>query len=338
MAPSMSAVASPAMARVVSGVKPTGTLNLGGYLGAFRSWAAEQHRSEAFYFVADLHALTVPIDPARLRSSSMEVARTLLAVGLDPEVCSLYVQSHVAEHVRLAWLLECTATLGELQRMTQFKDKGGGQASVRAGLLTYPALMAADILLYGAQEVPVGDDQRQHLELTRDVAIRFNHHYGEVFTVPTATVPSVAARVMDLQQPTRKMSKSSDSPQGTIDLLDAPEVIRRKVTRAVTDAETDVRYDPERKPGISNLLELLGAATDAKPEELALGYGRYGDLKADVADALVELLAPIRAREAELRNDSGFVQAVLRRGAEQAAAVAGPTYRRAAAAIGLPVP
>ncbi len=241
-----------------------------------------------------------------MAAKTLETAENLLAVGLDPAVCTLFVQSHVPEHPRLTWLLECTATYGELRRMTQFKDKGGEQETVRAGLLTYPVLMAADILLYDADRVPVGDDQRQHLELTRDVAARFNNRYGETFVVPEAAVPKVAARVMDLQEPTRKMSKSVSSPLGTVLVLDSPEEIDRKVRKAVTDTETEVRYDPVTKPGVSNLLELLAASTGGDPAELASRYANYGTLKADVAEALSELLRPVRERLTELQSQRGI--------------------------------
>jgi tryptophanyl-tRNA synthetase len=323
------------MARVLSGVQPTGDMHLGGYLGAFRQWVADQHKAEAFFCVVDLHALTVGPDPAALRSRTLEVATILLAIGLDPERCTLFVQSHVPAHAELAWLLECMATTGELRRMTQFKDKAGGSESVRVGLFTYPVLMAADILLYDAERVPVGDDQRQHLELARDLAQRFNHRYGPTFVVPEAEIPRVASRVMDLQHPTRKMSKSADSPQGTVLLLDPPEVVRRKVARAVTDAETEVRYDPAAKPGVSNLLELLAAATGGDPVALAARYDRYGPLKADVAEALVELLRPIQQRYAELAADPATVAGLLAQGAEKAHAVASATLARAREAVGL---
>jgi tryptophanyl-tRNA synthetase len=259
-------------------------------------------------------------------------------VGLDPSVCTLFVQSHVPEHPRLTWLLECTATYGELRRMTQFKEKSGEQDTVRAGLLTYPVLMAADILLYDAERVPVGDDQRQHLELTRDVAARFNNRYGPTFVVPEAAVPKVGARVMDLQEPTRKMSKSVSSPLGTLLVLDSPEEIDRKVRKAVTDTETEVRYDPLSKPGVSNLLELLSAATGGDPAELAARYVNYGQLKADVAESLAELLRPVRARLAELHAERGYVESVLADGAAKARAIAGPTLDRAMRAVGLLVP
>ena len=326
------------MARVLSGVQPSGDLHLGNYLGAFRNWVADQHEFDAFFCVVDLHALTLDYDPALLAQRTLETAESLLAVGLDPSACTLFVQSHVPEHPRLTWLLECTATYGELRRMTQFKDKGGEQETVRAGLLTYPVLMAADILLYEADRVPVGDDQRQHLELTRDVAMRFNNRYGHTFVVPEAAVPKLAARVMDLQEPTRKMSKSVSSPLGTVLVLDSPEDIDRKVRKAVTDTETEVRYDPVHKPGVSNLLELLAASTGGDPSELASGYANYGSLKADVAEALTELLRPVRERLVELHAQRGYVQSVLVEGAAKARAVAGPTLDRAMRAVGLLAP
>ena len=326
------------MARVFSGVQPSGDLHLGNYLGAFRNWVADQYQFDALFCVVDLHALTLDYDPALLAQRTLETAENLLAVGLDPAACTLFVQSHVPEHPRLTWLLECTATYGELRRMTQFKDKGGEQEAVRAGLLTYPVLMAADILLYDAERVPVGDDQRQHLELTRDVAARFNNRYGRTFVVPEAAVPKVGARVMDLQDPTRKMSKSVSSPLGTVLVLDSPEEIDRKVRKAVTDIETEVRYDPVAKPGVSNLLELLSASTGEDPAALATRYVNYGQLKADVAEALAELLRPVRARLMELHGEPGYVESVLAEGAAKAHAIAGPTLDRAMRAVGLLAP
>ena len=310
-------------------------MHIGGYLGAFRHWATDQHEHDAYYVIVDLHALTQDHDPAELRQRTLDVAIVLLSSGLDPDVCTLFVQSHVPQHTQLTWLLECTATFGELRRMTQFKDKGGAQESVRAGLLTYPVLMAADILLYDADRVPVGDDQRQHLELTRDLAIRFNHRYGDIFTVPKAAIPRVGARVMDLQEPTRKMSKSVESPQGTIYVVDEPADIARKVKRAVTDSGTDVVYDPATKPGVSNLLELLAAATGRTPQDAAQGYSSYGPLKADVAEALIELLRPVRERHAKLTADPGSVEAILDIGSAKAELVASATAARASDAIGL---
>jgi tryptophanyl-tRNA synthetase len=326
------------MTRVLSGIQPTGDLHLGNYLGALRNWVAFQEDHEALYCLVDLHALTIDIEPEALRTGSLEAATLLLAAGLDPERCTIFLQSHVPEHPRLTWLLECTATMGELRRMTQFKDKAGAQEAVRVGLFTYPVLMAADILLYDASLVPVGDDQRQHLELSRELAVRFNNRYGEVFVVPEAAIPQVAARVMDLQHPERKMSKSVSSPMGTIGVLDPPEEIERKVRRAVTDAETEVRFDPDEKPGVANLLQILGAATGQRPEEVATRYERYGDLKRDASGAVVELLRPVRERYGELSGDPAYVREVLRRGADQAHELAARTYARAAAAVGLIAP
>jgi tryptophanyl-tRNA synthetase len=337
--PSVPAPSTPAVAqRVLSGIQPSGDLHLGNYLGALRNWVSFQQDKEALYCVVDLHALTLDSDPTVLRASTLDAATNLLAAGLDPKRCTIFLQSDVPEHTRLAWLLECTATMGELRRMTQFKEKAGGQEAVRVGLFTYPVLMASDILLYQASLVPVGDDQRQHLELTRELAIRCNNRYGPVFTVPEAAVPPVAARVMDLQHPERKMSKSVDSPLGTIRVLDPPEEIERKVRRAVTDTGTEVRFDPVAKPGVSNLLQLLAAATGRTPSQAAEGYTRYGDLKADTASAVVELLRPVRQRHRELTQDQAYVRGVLAEGAGAAGALARDTYARAAEAVGLLTP
>jgi len=308
---------------------------LGNYLGALRHWVSFQDGYDSFYCVVDLHALTTEIDPADLRANTLDAALNLLAIGLDPERCTLFVQSHVPEHTRLTWLIESTTTMGELRRMTQFKDKGQGQEAARVSLFTYPTLMAADILLYDATAVPVGDDQRQHLELTRDVALRFNHRYGDTFVVPEAAIPGTGARVMDLQHPERKMSKSADSPLGTIRLLDSEEEITKKVRKAVTDTDGEMRYDREAKPGLANLLDLLAAATGRTAVEVAADYARYGDLKNDVAAALSEMLRPVRERRSELEQDLSFVSDVLARGAAHAHEVAAATYARAAEAIGL---
>jgi tryptophanyl-tRNA synthetase len=323
------------MSKVFSGIQPSGELHLGNYLGAIRNWVADQHVYDAIYCVVDLHALTLDIDPAELRSRTYETALDLLASGLDPDACTLFVQSQVPEHPRLTWLLECTASMGELRRMTQFKEKSEGRESVRAGLFTYPVLQAADILLYDTDRVPVGNDQRQHVELTRELAIRFNGRYGNTFVVPEAAFPPVGARVMDLQDPSRKMSKSVSSPLGTVLVLDPPEEIERKVKKAVTDTDGEVRFDPVAKPGLANLLELLAVATNRTPAEAAESYQRYGDLKRDLADALVELLRPIQKRRSELAADPGAVTSLLAHGAEKAGAIASVTYRRAADAIGL---
>ncbi|MET7289156.1 tryptophan--tRNA ligase [Streptomyces sp. NPDC005573] len=333
------------MTRVFSGVKPTGHLTLGNYLGAVRRWAeVDQHRTEALFCVVDLHALTVAHDPARVRRLSRQAATLLLASGLDPVRCTVFVQSHVDEHARLSYLLECVATDGEMRRMIQYKEKAARErdrgGSVRLSLLTYPVLMAADILAYGADEVPVGDDQAQHVELARDLAVRFNQRYGLTFVVPRATPPQVAARVMNLQSPASKMGKSEDSGPGIVYLLDEPDVVRKKVMRAVTDSGEDVEYDREGRPGVANLLEILAACTDGNPESLASVYGSYGALKKDTADAVVEVLRPLQARHRELCADPGYVEGVLRDGAEKARALARPTVDTAYRAIGLlpPVP
>ncbi|MFD6991142.1 tryptophan--tRNA ligase [Streptomyces sp. NPDC059943] len=328
------------MTRIFSGVKPTGHLTLGNYLGAVRRWAeVDQYRADALFSIVDLHALTVEHDPARVRRLSRQAATLLLAAGLDPARCTVFVQSHVDEHTRLSYLLECTATDGELRRMIQYKEKSvrakdAGQG-VRTSLLTYPALMAADILAYRTDEVPVGEDQAQHVELTRDLAERFNLRYGPTFTVPRATHPPVAARVMDLQDPSSKMGKSHESGAGIVYLLDETDVVRRKVMRAVTDSGREVEYDPVAKPGVANLLEILSACEGGNPTELAGVYESYGSLKKDTADAVVELLRPVRARHAELAADPGHVDQVLKEGAERARGMARPVVDAAYEAIGL---
>ncbi|MFJ8011532.1 tryptophan--tRNA ligase [Streptomyces sp. NPDC096339] len=332
------------MTRVFSGITPSGHLTLGNYLGAIRQWVAtEQPAGDALFCVVDLHALTTEHDPARVGRLSRQAATLFLAAGLDPRRCTLFVQSHVDEHTRLSYLLECTATDGELRRMIQYREKAAkAEASgqgVRLSLLTYPVLMAADILAYGADEVPVGEDQRQHVELTRDLAVRFNQRYGRAFTVPKARVPAVAARVMDLQQPTSKMGKSAENGAGIVYLLDEPAVITKKVMRAVTDSgDSGVVYDRAARPGVANLLDILAACTGGEPEKLASRYGQYGPLKRDVAEAVVELLRPLRERHAELAADPGEVERVLREGAGRARAIARPVVDRAYRAIGLLAP
>ncbi|MET9818127.1 MULTISPECIES: tryptophan--tRNA ligase [unclassified Streptomyces] len=328
------------MTRVFSGVKPTGHLTLGNYLGAMRRWAeVDQHAADALFCVVDLHALTVDHDPARVRRLSRQAATLLLASGLDPERCTVFVQSHVDEHARLSYLLECVATDGEMRRMIQYKEKAvreqrrGG--SVRLSLLTYPVLMAADILAHGTDEVPVGDDQRQHVELARDLAVRFNQRYGHTFVVPRATRPGVAARVMNLQEPTSKMGKSDDVGPGIVYLLDEPDVVRKKVMRAVTDSGREVVYDRESRPGLANLLEILAACTGGEPELLSGAYTSYGDLKKDTAEAVVEVLRPLQERHKELCTDPAYVEGVLRDGAERARGMARPTVDAAYRAIGL---
>ncbi|HUZ43035.1 MAG TPA: tryptophan--tRNA ligase [Acidimicrobiales bacterium] len=323
------------MTRVLSGVQPSGDLHLGNYFGAFRNWVSDQHEHDSYYCVVDLHALTLDHDPAALRQRTLDVATWLLAIGLDPEFCTLFVQSHLPEHTELSWLLECTATFGELRRMTQFKDKSDGQETVRAGLLTYPVLMAADILLYDADRVPVGDDQRQHLELARNLAQRWNTRYGETFVVPEAAIPTVGARVMDLQEPTRKMSKSTGTDAGLVYLNDEPAVIERKIKRAVTDTASDVTFDPAGRPGVANLLTLLAASTGGDPRRLAEGYSRYGPLKADAAAAVVAAITPVQDRYRALAADPGSVEKTLAQGASRAREVAASTMLRARRAIGL---
>jgi tryptophanyl-tRNA synthetase len=328
---------------VFSGIQPTGTPHLGNYLGALRWWVDFQDRYDALYCVVDLHALTIPGDPEELSKATLTMATLLLAAGLDPTRCILFVQSHVHQHAELTWLLECTASMGELNRMTQWKDKAakGGEESARVGLFAYPVLMAADILLYDTDLVPVGDDQRQHLELTRDLAQRWNTRYGDTFTIPNAVIAPAGggARIMDLQEPLRKMSKSAGSDAGIIYLFDDPKVIERKVKRAVTDLDPPgpgaVRWDPEEKPGVSNLLEIVAALRGGKPEEIAAGYENYGKLKADAADAVIEMLRPLQERYREYAQDPGSVQAILADGASRATEIASRTYEKARSAIGL---
>jgi len=324
------------MARVLSGIQPTGRIHLGNFLGAIRHWVTDQHEQDSYFCVVDLHALTVPGDPAELRAKTLQTTLALLAAGIDPEVCTLFVQSHVHQHPELSWILESVAGVGELGRMTQFKEKArDGMESARVALFTYPVLMAADILLYDADRVPVGDDQRQHLELCRDLAMRFNRRYGDTFVVPDAALPAAGARIMDLQNPTAKMSKSTPSPQGTVLMLDEPAVIAKKFKRAVTDTGSDVVFDPATRPGVSNLLQILAASTGRVPADIAVGYSQYGPLKADTAEAVIELLRPVRERFSSLASDPEAVRATLRAGAHKAGAVAAPTLARARKAIGL---
>lgn len=322
------------MSRRISGFKPTGPLQLGNYVGAIRPVVRGQHEQPTVAFIADLHALTVQHDPALIQQRSREVAGLLLAAGVDPERALLYRQSDVAAHLELHYLLECVASYGEAHRMIQFKEKGCGGGS-RLSLLTYPVLMAADILLHDIEEVPVGHDQRQHVELTRDLAERFNERYGPTFTVPRAVHPAVAARIMDLAEPGRKMGKTNTSAAGVLFLLDPADVLRRKVMRAVTDTGTEVVYEPEQRPGVANLLDVLGALTDRDPRVVAgefRGTG-YGRLKQAVADAVIATLEPIQRRYRELTDDD--VETVLAAGAERAARHADVTVRRARNALGL---
>ena len=322
------------MTRVFSGMQPSGNPHLGNLLGAMALWVAEAEKAESLFCVVDLHSITFPQDPADLRRRTLELTATFLAMGLDADQSILFLQSHVPAHRELAWLLECTASYGELQRMTQFKDKSSRGEFVSAGLLTYPTLMAADILAYDADQVPVGDDQRQHIELTRNLAMRFNSRYGDTFVVPEGVYRASGARIMDLQHPERKMSKSLDSPQGTVLLSDDDATVARKIKRAVTDAESDVRYDPEAKPGVSNLLSLLAACTDRRPQDVAEGFSRYGDLKGAVAEAVVEFLRPVRTRHDELLEHPEHLLSILSNGADRATEIAEPVVRRTEDAMG----
>ncbi|HVE24493.1 MAG TPA: tryptophan--tRNA ligase [Sporichthya sp.] len=316
--------------RVLSGIQPTAdSFHLGNYLGAVRQWIGLQDTHDAFYFIADLHAITVEHDPALLRQRTRVSVAQLLAAGLEPERCTLFVQSHVPEHAQLAWVMNCLTGMGEASRMTQFKDKSakGGADRSSVGLFTYPILQAADILLYQADQVPVGEDQRQHLELTRDLAQRFNHRYGETLTVPSPYILKATAKITDLQEPTAKMSKSSSSPSGIVELLDEPRVSEKKVKSAVTDSEREIRFDEANKPGISNLLTIASALTGTPVPELVASYeGKgYGDLKKDVAAAVVSFVTPFRERTNGFLDDVAGLDAILAQGAEKARAVAAET-------------
>ncbi len=318
-----------ALPRVLSGIQPTaGSFHLGNYLGALKNWVALQDSADAFYCVVDLHAITMDWDPEELRRNTLVSAAQLLAIGVDPERSTLFVQSQVPEHLQLSWVLECIARFGEASRMTQFKDKSqrDGAAGSSVGLFTYPVLMAADILVYQADRVPVGDDQRQHLELTRDLAIRFNGRFGETFTVPTGFIPEQAARIMDLQQPDKKMSKSLP-PAGCVQLLDEPSVTAKKIRSAVTDTGREVVADAENKPGVTNLLAIhsaLSGQTIAELEEHFAGRG-YGDLKKELAEVVTDVVTPVRARTQELLDDPAELDRLLTRGAERAREVAART-------------
>jgi tryptophanyl-tRNA synthetase len=321
--------------RVLSCIQPTGDVHLGNYLGALRNWVGGQH-SDSFHGIVDLHALTVTEEPGVIGDTTLRLAAMLFAIGLDPDIATVFVQSHVVQHSQLCWIMECTMSYGELSRMTQFKDKSAKREGdfISAGLFTYPALQAADIVLYDAEEVPVGEDQRQHIEITRDAALRFNHRFGETFVIPKAVTPKAGARVMDLQDPTSKMSKSTDSDAGCIMMMDEPDVIARKFKRAVTDSENEVRFDRTTKPGVSNLLEILAVCTDSTAQELAGKYTQYGPLKSDAGDAVIALLRPIQTRYNELLTDRGELASLLRKGSDKAGVVAAATLDRAYAAVG----
>ncbi|MSW21591.1 MAG: tryptophan--tRNA ligase [Actinobacteria bacterium] len=325
------------MTRVLSCIQPTGDVHLGNYLGALRNWVIGQHECDAFHGIVDLHSLTVTTEPKVVGDNTLRLAAMLFAVGLDPDAATVFVQSQVPQHAQLGWIMECTVSFGELSRMTQFKDKSARREAefISAGLFTYPALQAADILLYDTDEVPVGEDQRQHIEITRDIAERFNFRFGETFVMPKAVIPRAGARVMDLQDPTSKMSKSATTDSGLVYLLDDPAAVLKKFKRAVTDSDNEVRFDRAEKPGISNLLEILAAVTGGTPETLATQYTQYGPLKSDAGEAVVEMLTPIQHRYHELIADRAELARLLGKGAEKARAVAEATYRRATEAIGL---
>ena len=313
--------------RVFSGIQPTGRKTLGNYSGGFRQYVQTQEAGDGFFCIVDLHSITVEYDPAELRSSTLDLAALLFATGLDAERSTIFCQSHVTAHAEAAWLLSAVTGYGQLGRMIQFKEKSEGKEFVSAGLFTYPVLMAGDILLYQTDLVPIGDDQRQHLELARDIAERFNYRYGETFRVPDGQYPEIGGRIMDLQEPTNKMSTTMSSEQGAVYVGDSPDVIRRKFKTAVTDSERDIRYDPERKPGVSNLLEIMSVATGEPIEALERRFdgAGYGDLKEAVGESVVELLTPIRERFEALRRDERELQRLLAVGADKARRAAEPT-------------
>ncbi|WP_183407051.1 tryptophan--tRNA ligase [Nocardioides marmorisolisilvae] len=316
--------------RVLSGIQPTAdSFHFGNYLGALRQWVALQDDFEPFFFIADLHALTLEHDPKKLATRTRVAAAQLIAAGIDPERSAIFVQSHLPEHAELAWVLNSMTGFGEARRMTQFKDKSakGGEGAASVALFAYPILQAADILLYRPQYVPVGEDQRQHLELTRDLAQRFNHRYKKTFRLPEAYILKETAKITDLQDPTKKMSKSASSPTGIIDLLDDPKVSAKKIRSAVTDSETVVRFDEENKPGVSNLLNIYSALTGRSIDDLVKAYeGKgYGDFKGDLAEVVVDFVTPFRDRTTELLADTAELDAILRRGAEKAREVASRT-------------
>ncbi len=325
---------------MLSGIKPTGDLTLGSYLGAIKNWAERADSYDCYYFMADLHALTTRNDPALLRRRTLEQLAQYVACGLDPEKNTLFIQSHVPAHAELGWILNCYTMFGELSRMTQFKDKSAKNAdNINGGLFTYPALMAADILLYQPDLVPVGDDQKQHVELTRDVAQRFNNLYGETFKVPEPFVPKVGARVMDLLNPTSKMSKSDEIGNGRVCLMDDPADIMRKFKRAVTDCDTErcVRYAPEEKPGVANLMSIYSAVTGKSFEEIEKefdGQG-YGVFKPAVGEAVVETLRPIREEAGRIMKDKAYLEQLCRSGAEKASYIANKTLRKVYKKVGL---
>jgi tryptophanyl-tRNA synthetase len=315
--------------RIFSGIQPTGDKHLGNLIGGFRQYAATQELGEGFFCIVDLHSITVEYDVQDFHERTLDLAAMLFATGLDPDRSTVFAQSHVTAHAEAAWLLGSVASFGQLGRMTQFKDKSEQREFVSAGLFTYPVLMAGDILLYQTDIVPIGDDQRQHLELSRDVAERFNARFGETFTVPKGVYPEVGARIMDLQEPTKKMSTTGGTPQGTVRLLDDADTIRKKFRSAVTDSGREVRRGDD-KPGITNLVDILSVATGRTPGEIEVAYdgAGYGQFKADVGEAIVELVTPVQERYRELRADEGELRRLLGLGAEKARAASAPTLER----------
>ena len=323
--------------RMLSGIKPSGDLTLGSYLGAIKNWGARAEEFDCFYFMADMHAITVRQNPADLRRRTLEQLAQYIACGLDPEKNTLFIQSHVHQHAELGWVLNCYAMFGELSRMTQFKDKSAKNAdNINGGLFTYPSLMAADILLYQPDLVPVGEDQKQHVELCHAIARRFNGVYGDVFKIPEPYVPKVGARIMSLTNPTAKMSKSENEDTGRVLLMDAPETIMRQFKRAITDSETCVRYDRENKPGVSNLMTIYAACTGKTFGEIEAEFAGkgYGVFKPAVGEAVVETLRPIREEAARLMKDKAYLEAVYRDGAQKAAYVAEKTLRKVYKKVG----
>ena len=321
---------------IFSGVQPSGTLTLGNYLGALKNWAELQEDYRCYYCVVDMHAITVRQDPAELRRRTLDVAALYMAAGIDPKRSVIYVQSHVPQHAELGWVLNCFTYLGELSRMTQYKDKASKhQDNLNSGLFTYPVLMAADILLYQADLVPVGSDQKQHVELTRDLAIRFNNLYGNVFTVPEPYIGKAGARIMSLQEPTSKMSKSDPNPNGYISILDDADTIRRKVKRAVTDSDGEIRLSPD-KPGVSNLLAIYAACRGVTPEQAEAEFSGmgYGALKDGVSEAVIAELAPLQEKYRAIRGDKGYLEGILRENAEIASRAATKTLRKVHKKVG----
>jgi tryptophanyl-tRNA synthetase len=322
---------------ILSGIQPSGSATLGSYLGAFRNWATLSNEYECLYMTVDMHAITTRQVPAQLRKNQLEQIAQFIACGIDPDENTLFIQSHVLAHAQLAWVLNCFTMFGELSRMAQFKDKSSKNAeNINAGLFTYPTLQAADILLYGTDLVPVGADQKQHVELTRDIAVRFNGVFGDVFKIPEPYIPKVGAKIMDLQAPTKKMSKSEIADGGCILIMDKPEDIMRSFKRAVTDSETEVRFDQENKPGISNLMQIYSCATGKSFEEIEKEFaGRgYGEFKPCVGEAVVELLRPIREETERLLADKAYMQEVYKKGAEKASYIANKTLRKVYKKVG----